>query len=178
MILTHNGGDLVQDGNDFALSTSLANQIPILLFGGNVEQDTKESNEDELQNADWWGNSVGFEDPMNSTFERTMRDVTLNSQGLSKLINAAKTDLSPLEKYADIEIDGKIPKRNQFLLSIILKEKNKVDIKSLYLFENSTVIWSDQYNHNDLNIPIGYTQNTNESFTENTGVAFGENNYK
>lgn len=145
MVQTVDGGDLVLQDNDFLLTSSLENQVPLYLFAGNVEQDTKEGDELNLKNNDWWGNSIIDTENFNSTFERTLRDVVLNSQGRASLINAAKTDLQPLYEFAELEIDGFIPKHNQFILEVKIIEKDKKTSKSVYLFEGASLINIDVY---------------------------------
>ena len=116
----------------------MTNQVYLALFGGNIEQDTSDDLVELDERSDWWGNFfLKSENQFNSTFERTLKTIALNSSGLSKLENAAKEDLAFLKEYADVEIDSQITGVNKMTLFVNLVEPSNQSIKIKFVWDGT-----------------------------------------
>ena len=132
------GGEFNLVNDDLETINGLTNQVYLALFGGNVEQSTSDDLNNLDQRFDWWGN--GFlenENQFNSTFEKILSEVALNSSGLSKLKSAAKEDLKYLEDYADITINASITGLNRLELLINLDEPGNISTKIKFVWEGT-----------------------------------------
>lgn len=116
------GGELGVENNDILLSTSLFQTIYISLFGGNVEASTLGNEIDTQQRFDWWANELIFknnkEKQFNSTTEKTLNEITLNSQGRLKLISAVRNDLEFLSEKFDFDVNVIVLELNKIRISI------------------------------------------------------------
>lgn len=105
------GGDAVLLGNDLEFVDQLKNQVLFGLFGGNVEESTPTiiDTENRVQRFDFWGNGLFHPDEpefqFNSNFERSLRDIALNTEGLQRLEQIASNDLSFLSALGDVTVD-------------------------------------------------------------------------
>lgn len=140
VVETGEGGDFLLTDGDLTPAHSIENILDYYLLGGNIEQNTEQGNEENIQNFDWWGNSFEKEEVYNSNFERTLRSVVLSSSGRQDLINAAKKDLEELSEQYDISVDGIIPAPGKFQLQIKINGFSNKAIKKVYLFNNSELI--------------------------------------
>ena len=132
------GGDLNLKNDDLETVSGLTNQVYLALFGGNIEENTSDDLEDLDERNDWWGNYLLNEElQFNSSFERTLTTVTINSGGISKLVNAAKKDLKYLEDYADITVEGSIVGLNKFQLQVSLQEPNQSSTKIKFIWDGT-----------------------------------------
>jgi len=132
------GGDLNLKNDDLETVSGLTNQVYLALFGGNIEESTSDDLEDLDERNDWWGNYLLNEElQFNSSFERTLTTVTLNSGGISKLVNAAKKDLKYLEDYADITVEGSITGLNKFQLQVNLQEPDQSSTKIKFIWDGT-----------------------------------------
>lgn len=128
-----NGGDMVLLSNDIALTNSFVNQIYLALFGGNVFSDNGE------QQNEFWANSlIEIENQYNSTFEKTLMEVTLNSAGLKQIKSAVEYDLQYLKKYVNFTVDVSILSKDSLSLYIVLKAPNNTDEKIRIIWNNTT----------------------------------------
>lgn len=115
------GGDLSLINNDLVASENFESMIYLALFGGNIQSDNGE------QNNDWWANSiVPSENSIESNFEKTINQIVINSSGISKLEEAAKKDLEFLKKYANYSLEIKILKKDSLSLYITISKPNNV----------------------------------------------------
>lgn len=132
------GGELQLLNEDLALSEGLTNQVYLALFGGNLEQSTSPDIEALDVRQDWWGNELlNEENQFNSTFERTLSEVALNSAGIRVLENAVKEDLSYLSAYADISIESSLIGLNRLEIFITLQEPGQDSIKIKLLWDGT-----------------------------------------
>ena len=129
------GGEFQLMNDDIATVSSLTNQVYLALFGGNIEQDTTTEIEIGDERDDWWGNEY-VEVPFNSTFERTLNNVALNSSGLKQLENAAKDDMRYFSDYADIEVSATIPDVNKLEITISLNQKSAQKFAVKFVWDN------------------------------------------
>lgn len=137
LVSSENGFDFELNGNDLAACESIENIVPMYLFGGNWEQDTGDGDE-QSENLSYWGNALQGIELYNSTFERTINEVVLNSAGISKLIEAAETDLAPLRDSYDFEVSGNSPLPALFVLYIKFSNGRALS----YTFKDSRLVKS------------------------------------
>lgn len=120
IIETGNGGDLVNVGNDLAVTSTIGGMIYLCLFGGNLKESTDQNNI-KIQSFDWWGNSFMKNEPsqqMNSLTERTLNEIVLTSGGANIIVNAVKQDLKALSKYITFDVKVKLPAINAVQIEI------------------------------------------------------------
>lgn len=104
LIETGNGGDIQIVNGDIALVFGLENNPYLAMYGGNVAQNTVDTEANEVAagtTADWWGNNlcIGPDETQqfNSDTERTMNATALTSAGRISIQNAIQDDLDYLE---------------------------------------------------------------------------------
>jgi phage gp46-like protein len=135
---TGGGGDLNLKAEDIATIKGLTNQVYLALFGGQYEQVTGEDLEQLDQRGDWWGNNLlNAEFQFNSTFERRLNEVVLNSSGLIDLENSAKEDLQFLREYADVEIDLLIDSYQKLTIFVDVIEPDKESVKIKFVWDGT-----------------------------------------
>jgi hypothetical protein len=140
-----NGGDFVLDTvkNDIVTITGFQNMVYLALFGGNVDQSTKQYNAGE-QRFDWWGNSTLFNrsksSQMNSSTERILLNTALTTQGRLIIEQAVKSDLSFMRDIADVTVSVTFP--------LVDRVEIKVKLDKPQSEENSelTFLWSSTLN--------------------------------
>ena len=130
------GGEMALVSNDLATIQGLTNQFYLAFFGGNIEEDTTNESESKDQRFDWWGN-VEVKEKFNSTFERTLRNVSLNSAGLKTLENSAKEDLKYLSDIATINVTASLVGVGKLQLLINYKEPERVEKKIKYIWDGT-----------------------------------------
>ena len=123
---TGNGGDLQLKGNDLDVSASIFNQIYMALFGGNPSASTTGEELITEQRQDWWANSLVYQDlpelQQNSTLERVLNEVALNSSGRLQIEEAVKNDLAFLKDVAEISIETRITDIDRVEIRIFAQE--------------------------------------------------------
>ena len=139
------GGDVVINSSrtDVTTISGFQNAVYLALSGGNVEQSTKQYLNGE-ERLDWWGNSTLFNQrptsQMNSSTERTLRDVALTSQGRLIIEQAVKTDLRFMENFAQVEV----------FVSLELNDRIRINVKlikpNLEADSVITFIWDSTLN--------------------------------
>jgi len=130
------GGELSLKNDDLEAISSITNQVYLAFFGGNLEQDTSNLLDDLDDRLDWWGNDELMDIPFNSSFERTLGKVSLNSIGLRQLENAAKEDLKYLTEYADIIITASVETVDRLSLIVDLIEPDNQSFKIKFVWDN------------------------------------------
>ncbi len=132
------GGDLNLKNEDIETISGLTNQVYLALFGGNKEESTSDDLDLLDKRSDWVGNFLlPVEQQFNSTFEKTINEITLTSAGIQTLVNAAKTDLEYLEPYADIEVSGSIISQFRFELIVNLIEPDEQSTKIKFIWDGT-----------------------------------------
>jgi len=130
IIETYDGGDLVLNGNDLQVIDGFQNMIYLALFGGNVEQSTKQYNENE-ERFDFWANSLLMLDSpdiqYNSETERTLNEVSLNSRGRLLIEQSVKKDLEFMQDFGNIEVNVSIIQSDRVKINVIIKEPNELN---------------------------------------------------
>jgi len=122
-----NGGDIQKVGNDLAVVYGRENHVYMGFFGGNVEESTPAVDNPNRKAKDYWANSLLFKNDLirqyNSTVERTLKEIQLNSAGRIKLENAAKYDLLFLTNQGvQVTVSVTFPALNTV----------KIDVRTIY----------------------------------------------
>jgi hypothetical protein len=106
-----NGGEVEIVGADLATTDSLANQVYLAHFGGNVEANTTGEEIPGEDRFDWWGNIFFESEPdamMNSSLERTLNSVSLGSYGRTEIEGKAIEDVQFLKNISEVEVSAAI----------------------------------------------------------------------
>ena len=103
------GGEMKLKNDDLETVSSITNSFYLALFSSKT--------------SDWWGNAeLLFDNPFNSSFERTLDSVSLTSSGLKQLEQSALEDLNFLKIYGEISIFASVLDLNKISLKINFKE--------------------------------------------------------
>lgn len=139
---TANGGDITLRGNDLLVTNSIFNQIYMGLFGGNPQASTTGLELETEQRRDWWGNGVLLEDQpvlqQNSTLERTLLSVALNSSGRLEIEEAVKTDLDFLREVAEITVSTAITDIDKIQITILAQEPGNLQEQTFIFIWDAT----------------------------------------
>ena len=131
-----NGTDCEYENGDIVCQSELFNQSLLSHFGGNVEASTTDDFADGDEYGDFWGNFLLTDkEQFNSTFERTMREVAINSSGRVELEIAAKTDLEYLSEAAKTDTSVSIVGVNKIELTSTITDNN--NNKYSYVWRNA-----------------------------------------
>lgn len=139
---TGNGGDLQLKGNDLDVSGSIFNQIYMALFGGNPTASTTGEELETEQRQDWWANSLVYQDlpefQQNSSLERVLNEVALNSSGRLQIEEAAKNDLAFLKEVAEISVSTRITDIDRVEIRILAQEPDNVQEQEFIFIWDAT----------------------------------------
>lgn len=131
---TGTGGDLLLEGNDLVATNSIKNQVYLALFGGNINADNGE------QNNDYFGNAYLSDDnKFKSTVESLLSKIVVNSSGIATIKSAIQKDLEFLSSYANIVVNVEIKSKDSLLLLIDVIAPNNVSEKIRILWNQQTV---------------------------------------
>ncbi len=135
-----NGGQLYLKSYDIMQTESLATLAYLLMFGGNVEAETKKENETGALRYDWWGNDPNDNSSnwINSRTERTLKGIELSSSSRYKIKEAVKYDLKRLEDYGDIDIEVSFTNVNRIAIDITISEPSQTQNTSLKIVWDAT----------------------------------------
>lgn len=135
------GGDFAIVNDDLLMGESLFQQIFLALFGGNIEESTKQFYLETEERFDYWGNALLWNDvktkQFNSETERTLRNVALNSSGRIAVLQAVELDITYLKTVANIVSDVQILSRSEIKITIVLSEKSNQQDKLLQFVYNN-----------------------------------------
>lgn len=136
------GGDVTLLANDLLLTEELLQLAYLALFGGNKEASTKGNELETEERLDWWGNSLLYaQQPnkqMNSSTERILETVVLNSSGRLEIKRAVEKDLAFLSNIAEITVQVSIQTYNRVEIAVKLKRLSNQEEKILQLiFDNA-----------------------------------------
>lgn len=108
---TGSGGDLIFNGFDLETIDGFENMPYLGMYGGNIEQNTKEFAEGE-QRFDYWTNTLltdrNLAIQMNSDTERLLNNTALNSAARINIEETVKSDLSSMKDFSEIEVFASI----------------------------------------------------------------------
>ena len=139
---TGNGGDIQLQGNDLVTTGSIFNQIYMGLFGGNPAASTTGTELDTEQRLDWFGNGLLFQDEpeiqQNSTLERTLNEVALNSSGRLQIEEAVKADLAFLRDVAEISVETSVTDIDRIQITILVQEPDNIQEQSFIFIWDAT----------------------------------------
>lgn len=141
MIETGDGGDIILLGNDLKVIEGFQNMPYLGMYGGNIEENTKEFNVDE-QRADFWGNSLlMFNESQiqyNSDTERLLNEIALNSSGRLLIEQTIKSDLKFMEEFSTVEVSASIVSPNRVQIKIKIQEPNNIESNEFTYIWDST----------------------------------------
>jgi hypothetical protein len=119
------------------MGESLYQQIYLALFGGNVEDSTRQSYLESEERFDYWGNSLIWKEKktlqFNSETERTILKTVLNSSGRASIISAVNDDLKYLEPLIDYTVEVEIISNSKLRIIVNFTEKANQQDKTLQL---------------------------------------------
>lgn len=142
LIENGDGGDFVRKFKDLQIIEGFENMPYLALFGGNVEQDTPQDREENVQYFDWWGNALFFNETpelqFNSLTERTLNKVALNSFGRTQIEQAVNADLAFMREFADLTVDVTITDDDKVRIGILLIEPDNLQNKEFVFIWDAT----------------------------------------
>ena len=120
------GGELNISNNDIQLIESLYQTIYVALFGGNTEASTIGNELENEERFDYWANPLFFATKTakqyNSETQRTLSNVTINSNGRLKIKQAVENDLSFISSIVGFEVEILIISEDRIQIDINLSE--------------------------------------------------------
>lgn len=136
------GGELALLSGDLVLAESLYQSIYISLFGGNIEASTLGNEIDSEERFDFWGNSLIYNDKLskqfNSSTERTLSEVTINTSGRLKIQSAVEEDLFFLQKIVDLRVNIVILSTDRIEINLILESiPNQSNKQFQFIWDNA-----------------------------------------
>jgi phage gp46-like protein len=141
LIESFDGGDLIQSGNDLSVIDGLQNMVYLALFGGNIEQSTKDYDENE-ERFDYWGNSLLYDNSpdiqYNSETERTLNNVSLNSKGRLFIEQSVNKDLQFIQDFANISVSVSILGVDRVQISVVLTQPTELESNEFTYIWNAT----------------------------------------
>jgi hypothetical protein len=136
------GGNMLVLNNDISLVQTLFQQCYLLMFSGNIEADTTGDELPTQIREDWWGNELFFssqkDKQFNSSTEKVLDSVVLNTSGRIDIERAVVKDLESLRKLADISVNVVILSSNKVEINIILQQLlNSQDKSFQFIWDNA-----------------------------------------
>lgn len=134
-----NGGEFVLRKNDLQTTKAITNTLYLALFGGNLEQSTKERKTGDVDKS-FWGNNLLFKENTNIQFnsetERLLQNISLGSSARIKIEEAIKKDLKYLKDVWDFTVSVDITGVHTIKISIVIKFS--VESNGLFVFDYDT----------------------------------------
>ena len=131
-----NGTDCEYENGDIVCHSELFNQSLLAHFGGNIEGSTQDEYAEGEHHTDFWGNIfLKANEQFNSTFEKTIREIAINSSGRVEAETAAKLDLEYLTKIAKCESVVSVTGINKIELTDTITDANNA--KYTYIWNNA-----------------------------------------
>ncbi|NRA92522.1 MAG: hypothetical protein HRU26_07525 [Psychroserpens sp.] len=144
VVETLDGGDLVLKGNDLEGTDSILNHPYIALFGGNFRQSTEDVGDQDETRYDWWGNDTILRNQIstqiNSSFERSLNEIPISSEGISLLEDIVLKDLSFMSDIADVSVSITALSSNSIKVSISIKKPESLTDDVYTFIWNGTII--------------------------------------
>jgi phage gp46-like protein len=139
---TGSGGDFSIVNEDLLMGESFYQQVYLALFGGNIEESTKDLYLESEERFDYWANSLLFKNEptkqFNSQTERAIQNNALNSSGRLNIIQAMNVDLAYLKSLANITIDVQITGRDNLRLIVnFIEISNQQDRSLQMVYDNA-----------------------------------------
>lgn len=134
---TGSGGSVQLKGKDLVVVHGFHNMIYIALFGGNF-QSTPTKRPANEQAFDFWGNTFLVPDrgiQFNSTTEKTLGEVALNSEGRQLIESAVLYDLDFMKQFGTITASVEIIGSNVVKILVGIQEPDNKEAKQF------TFIW-------------------------------------
>lgn len=129
IIETGSGGDLVLVGNDIEMVSGVQNMPYLGLFGGNERQSTKTFKEGE-EKFDFWANDLFLSQnkkaQFNSSLERILKKLALNSSSRILIEDSIKNDLEFMKEFSVVEVDTLIRSTDRIEIKIKIKQSGDI----------------------------------------------------
>jgi len=131
------GGQLYLSKDDIQLTEVLYNQFYLALFGGNYEAVTTGNEIEGELRSDYWANSLIWptskNQQLNSTTERVLDSVVLNSAGRLAIEQSVKNDLAYLKNVINFTENVYFDGTNNVVIEIKFSEKTNQQERVLQL---------------------------------------------
>lgn len=132
------GGEINISNNDIQLIESLYQTIYIALFGGNVKASTVGNEVETEERLDYWANPLFFATKTNKQYnsetQRTLSEVTINSNGRLKIKQAIENDLTFISSIANYEVEVSIITTDR--IEIIITLENGTELQ--FIWDNAS----------------------------------------
>lgn len=142
---TLNGGDIQVIGNDLASQNGWGNMVFLGLFGGNIDAITDNNRVATQEANDFWGNNLLHPQDggkqFNSTTEKTLKTVALNSAGRVKIEQAVKQDLAFMADFANVTVLVKIISDDRIDIGIRVEEPENLNGRLPDQYREFVLIW-------------------------------------
>jgi phage gp46-like protein len=139
LIESNDGGDVVKNATDLEVIFGFQNMIYIALFGGNPEASTPITRLATEQDLSYWGNNLfhpqesGLQ--FNSSTEKTLLNVTLNSSGRTLIQQAVESDLAFMKEFATVKVVVSVIGLDSILIAIrVLQPDNLQEQDFVYIW--------------------------------------------
>ncbi len=108
---TGSGGDIIFNGNDLEIVEGFENMPYLGIYGGNIEQSTKEYLPAEQRFDCWFNNLLMLKNEniqFNSDFERLINNIVLTSSTRIDIEETIKSDLKFMNEFSTIDVSASI----------------------------------------------------------------------
>lgn len=140
IILTPDGGDFEMVGPDIRVIEGFQNMPLLGLFGGNVEESTRDYRDAE-QRLDWWGNSLFMANDssiqFNSDLERLLRNIALTSESRLQIEQIVKRDLKFMLEFSTLDVVVSFVSVDQIEINIKIQEPGNLESTNfIYIWDS------------------------------------------
>lgn len=155
---TGSGGSIEIKGNDIVGLNGFGNMIYLALFGGNYTS-TPSRRPNNVQALDYWGNTF-LRDPkvqFNSTTERVLSEVALNSDGRLQIEKAVNFDLEFMKPFANVFVSVEIPEWERVRIKVILTQPENPENKDFIFIWDGTRTDNSDFTETELKISDSFS---------------------
>lgn len=155
---TGSGGSIEIKGNDVVGLNGFGNMIYLALFGGNYIS-TPSRRQSNVQALDYWGNNFLLDPKVqfNSTTERVLSEVALNSDGRLQIEKAANFDLAFMKEFANVSINVEIPELDRVKITVILTQPENPENKDFVFIWDGTRTDNSDFTETELKISDSFS---------------------
>lgn len=142
LIETGDGGDVIKYKNDLSVIFGFQNMPLLAMFGGNVQASTPQNRLETEEDFSFWGNGLlmpqqsGLQ--FNSETERILKNVAINSTGLTLIEQAVNNDLKFMQDFATVSVSVAIISDDRIAIGIRLKQPDNLQQQDFIYIWNAT----------------------------------------
>lgn len=141
IIDTVDGGDYKLQNNDLVTVKGWQNMVYLALFGGNIEENTKEYRPNE-QRFDWWANDLFFENDssiqFNSDTERMLNNTVISSETRPFIEATVKSDLQFMNEFATVGVSAIIEGVDRLKIEIsVIEPSASQSLNFAYIWDST-----------------------------------------